>query len=227
MLGDADDFAARLRAVLPKRWFSDNAPVLTTVLYCFATPWSSIYGLLQFVKSQSRIRTAAGTWLDLIARDFFGHALARKPSESDQAYGARIRANLLYPRATRDAVITGLWNLTGTECTVFEPARPTDTGAYNRFHAGPPSSALGLAYGIAGGWGSLSLPYQAFVTAKRLPTDVSALIGGYGTGAGGYGVGALAYISLSTLSGRVTDADIQSAVVRLLPVNTTAWLRIT
>ena len=37
---------------------------------------------------------------------------------------------------------------------MFEFARPTDTGAYG----------IALAYGAAGAWGSLTLPYQALIT---------------------------------------------------------------
>lgn len=225
MQGDTGDFAGRLKAVLPKRWFADDAPVLASVLNSLATPWAWLFSLLQDVKAQARMRSATGIWLDLIAKDFFGQALPRKASESDQAYGARIRANLLYPRATRDALTSNLKRLTGSECSVFEPARPYDTGAYAGSAPVAPC-AFGLAYGRAGGWGSLGLPNQAFVTAKRPTSGASALISGYGASAGGYGGGAIAYLSLSTIGGQVTDLDIQSAVVGSLPVNTTAWLRI-
>ncbi len=49
---------------------------------------------------------------------------------------------------------------------------------------------------------------------------------GYGTSVGGYGEGAISYVDPALLPGHVTDADIQAALSRLLPVNAVAWLRI-
>ena len=224
MLGDTTDIAGRLRAVLPKRWFSEQAPILATVLNCFAVPWAWLYGLLGYVKVQGRISTATGDWLDLIAKDFFGSLLERKVSESDQAYRSRIKSSLLSSAATRDAIASSLTNLTGTPCTVFEPARCLDTGAYGAPQIGQSTPAFGLAYGSAGGWGNLNLPYQAFITVRLSPISATCPIAGYGSG--GYGVGTTYYLSLSTLSGQVTEQDIQSTVARLLPVNAIAWLRV-
>lgn len=45
----------------------------------------------------------------------------------------------------------------GSTAQVFEPARPPDTGVYN----GP-----GLAWGVAGGWGSLQMPLECLVTLQ-------------------------------------------------------------
>jgi hypothetical protein len=83
-----------------------------------------------------------------------------------------------------------------------------------------------LAYGIAGGWGSLGLPYQFFITASRPLTPGLDLLAGYSTSSGGYGQGALTYVDLSLVPGQVTDADIQHTLCDLLPINAVAWLRI-
>jgi hypothetical protein len=132
-------------------------------------------------------------------------------------YRARIQAELLRERGTRRAIVTTLVNLTGRVPAIFEPARTTDTGGY---------SAGGVGHGGGGAWGSLMLPFQVFVTAFRPAGSGIATVAGWGSAAGGYGTGAVEYSSLSEIQGQVTDADIHSAVAAVLPVATTAWMRI-
>ena len=85
---------------------------------------------------------------------------------------------------------------------------------------------------MAGGYGSLALPFQAFVTAYRPSGGGVSTVGAYGNastflyGAGGYGGGAIEYAGTSMVSGQVTDAMIQSVVVATMPESTIAWLRI-
>ena len=78
MTGDQQDMLARLRAVLPTRWFPDSAPVLDGLLSGLASGWSWVYQQLQYVKAQTRIATATDIWLDIIADDYFGSSLARR-----------------------------------------------------------------------------------------------------------------------------------------------------
>ena len=211
MIGDSNDMAARMRAVLPPRWFGDSAPLLGAVLAGLGTGWSAIYNLVTTVQAQTRIATAGGAFLDLISADFFGIALPRRPREGDAAFRTRIDQALLRPRATRAALVLALTEMTGRTPVVFEPARTSDTGGY---------SVGGVGYGFAGGWGSLALPYQVFVTAYRPPGGGIALLGGYGTsGIAGYG-------DLSMITTAVTDADIQAEVVSVLPAATIAWMNI-
>jgi hypothetical protein len=221
MTGDAADMIARLLALLPLRWFADAAPVLAALLAGLADGWAWLYAMLTYARSQTRIATATDSFLDLIAQDFFAAALARRFGESDGAFRARIQAELLRPRATRAAVIGELVNLTGRTPVVFEPARPADTGGYG--------TALG--YGVAGGWGSLKLPFQVFVTAYRPLGSGVPLVGGWGHattayGAGGWGVGAMDYASLAQVESQVTDAAINAAIAGTVPVAVTAWTRI-
>jgi hypothetical protein len=176
------------------------------------------------VQAQARIATASGGFLDLISTDFFGMALPRRNAEADGLFRARISQELLRPRATRSALVLALTELTGRPPRVFEPARPRDTGGY---------SVGGLCYGGqtvvggseilvpgAGGWGSLALPYQVFVTAYRPAGGGIALLAGYGTGGLPY------YGDLSMLSTVVSDADIQTTVTKLLPTASIAWMNI-
>ena len=80
MTGDQQDILARLRTVLPARWFPDDAPVLDGLLNGLASGWSFAYQQLQYVKAQTRIATATDVWLDIIALDFFGGRLVRRGS---------------------------------------------------------------------------------------------------------------------------------------------------
>lgn len=233
--GDAADFAARIRAVLPGRWFpvqgageTTPTPILDAVLLGLGTAWAAIYALRAFVIAQARIATASGVWLDFIAVDFFGRTILRQLNEGDAAFSRRIRGELLRPRGTRAAMIRALYDLTGRTPRVFEPAHPPDTGGWG--HEGM-TLGTGLAYGLAGGWGSLQLPYQCFVTAYRPAgggvADVSGYYLGSGWAGGGYGVGAIQWISEAMFTGAVTDADIYETTARTMPAATVAWTGVT
>lgn len=222
MTGDQADFLRRLRTVLPARWFPDVAPVLDSLLSGLASGWTVIYGSLQFVRAQTRIATASGVWLDIIGRDFFGLSLSRRPDEGDASYRRRIQLELFRERGTRAAVTSVLSDLTGRSPVIFEPARTTDTGGYGSAAA----AATGLSYGVAGGWGSLQLPFQSFVMAYRPAGSGIALVSGWGQGAGGYGIGNIEYGNLDMIEGQVTDADIMAAVASVLPIASTVWLAI-
>ncbi len=215
MTGDPADMLARLKSTLPRSWFADTTPVLDGVLTGLANAWSWLHGALTYTIAQTRIATATDSFLDQIAGDFFGTRLLRLPTEPDSAYRTRIRRELLRERGTRQALVQVLQDLTGRTPVVFEPSRPADTGAWG--------GALG--YGSAGGWGSLMLPYQCFVTAYRAQGSGIAKVAGYG-GPSGYGVGAIQYASLSMLTGSITDQQISAAIARVMPVSTIAWTRI-
>lgn len=222
MTGDQPDILSRLKQVLPLRWFPDGTPVLDTLLNGIAWAWAWAYDMLQYVILQSRISTAETSWLDLIASDYFGLGLCRRVGENDSAYRLRIQLELIRERGTRRAVIASLVDLTARLPIVFEPANTFDTGGY-----GDKSGTTGgVAYGVAGGWGSLRLPFQFFVTAYR-PTSVGVgSVSGWACGSGGYGQGSLEYASLAMMQSQVTDTDICSAITDVLPVGVLAWTRI-
>jgi len=222
MIGDQQDILFRLKQVLPLGWFPDGTPVLDTLLSGVASAWVWVYDLLQYVITQARILTAEETWLDLIAADYFGSGLTRRVGENDGAYRLRIQLELVRERGTRRAVISSLVDQTGRSPIVFEPANAADTGGYG----GISGMAGGVAYGVAGGWGSLDLPFQFFVTAYR-PAGVGiGSVSGWGCDGGGYGQGSLEYASLTMMQGQVTDADICTAITDVLPVGVIAWTRI-
>ena len=222
MTGDQQDILFRLKQVLPLQWFPDVTPVLDTLLNGVASAWAWVYELLQYVIAQARISTAADTWLDLIATDYFGSRLERRVGECDDAYRLRIQLELVRQRGTRQAVALSLVDQTGRLPIVFEPANTFDTGGYG----GISRVATGLAYGSAGGWGSLSLSFQFFVTAYRPLGGGIGSVSGWGCPDGGYGQGSLEYGDLAMIQGQITDSDICKAITDVLPVGVIAWTRI-
>jgi hypothetical protein len=226
MVGSLTDLISRLWAVLPKRWFAEQSPNLEALLTGIATPGVGLYNLITYVISQTRLMTATDDWLDLISNDYFGFNLARKSNEGDSPYRSRIQAALRREAATRSAVSDGLADLIGIQPVIFEPANCADAGSYGVMDGNLQIPSTGMAYGQVGGWGSLALPLQFFVTAIRPATPGLGMLAGYGTPNGGYGRGAISYVDLSVLPGHVSDADIQATLCSLLPVNAVAWLRI-
>ncbi|MGH7152478.1 MAG: hypothetical protein ACREF3_01015, partial [Acetobacteraceae bacterium] len=197
MLGDQQDMEARLMAVLPSRWFPDEVPVLGAVLQGLASAWAWAFSTLQYVKTQTRIASATGVWLDVIAQDFFGPRLTRAIGQQDDAFRSRIQLALFRERGTRGALFAALEDLTGRTPVIFEPRRTGDTGGYGSARGG----GSGLAYGLAGGWGSLMLPFQCFVTAYRPAGTGIAFVNGWAGGAGGYGIGVIEYADLTMVQG--------------------------
>jgi len=217
MTGDTSDMLARLKSVLPGRWFGDTTPILDAVLTGFATAWSGLYALLANVKAQARIATASGIFLDIASTDYFGTSLPRRSGEADAAFSTRIRANLVLPRATRAGLSFVLQNLTGRTPVIFEPLNAADTGGYN-------SNSLG--YGVAGAYGSANLPFQFFVTAYRPNATPVSNAGGYNFGPGGYNNAPMFYADTAQAPGAIDDADIYAAAAAVLPVASIAWMNI-
>lgn len=201
----------RLRRVMPAKWFADVAPLTDAVLGGIGTAYVAVYNLIETVRLQARVATANGVFLDLISTDFFGAALQRRPGESETLFRQRVMLELLRPRGTRAALMAALTDLTGQPAVIFEPMRPADTGSYNNGGAG---------YGVAGGWGNLSLAYQCFVEAVRPHGGGIALFAGYGSG------GLLYYGSAEDVATSVSDADILASAAAIVPAGYIAWVRI-
>lgn len=159
MKGDAEDMAARLRLTLPGGWVGDQAPLLDAVLKGLGTAWARMYDLLEQVKLQSRLVTVTGRFLDLACVDFFGLRIRRRAGEEDEALRARLQRAMRREHGTRKALIEAAAEA-GFEASVFEPARVSDTGAYG--------VAAGLAWGAAGGWGSLAMPLECLVELRAV-----------------------------------------------------------
>ena len=91
--------------------------------------------------------------LDAIANDFFGDNLTRRPDETDNNFRNRILANVMKPKATRQAMLNALIALVTPAFEqagiplvppqIYEGWYPFDNGGYNDFQA--------LAFGTPGG----------------------------------------------------------------------------
>lgn len=215
MIGDADDYLVRLADALPDGWFEDAPRVLDATLSGPAQIGAIVHGQRTYASKQMRVRTASGGYLDLIARDFYGNQLTRRPGQSDGSFRSQIIARLFRQGVTRSGMIKLLTDLTGYEPSIFEPASIQDAGAYG----------FTLAYGTAGGWGSLSMPMTAFISVRRPASNVAANVGGYNTPMLAYGV-AGRYIGPEELIANTTDADILSAIDRARPIGSTIYVSI-
>lgn len=216
--GDQDDFKSRLQALLPAGWFADASPLLTGVLVAAARTLAGCHKLYRYARKQTRIATATDGWLDIAAYDFFGNTQHRPVGMTDDAFRKKILINLFRERGTRQAIIDVLEALTGNTPTVFEPQRPADTGSYG----GP-----ALGYGLAGGYGSLLIPYQAFVVARRPEISGLPYIAGYDTTPSGYGTPSRGqYVSLDMFRGAVTNAEIYAAVAAVKIEGSIVWVRL-
>jgi len=212
MVGSIADFVCRMRRVLPTRWFADSAPALEEVLSGFGVAWAGIYNLVEAVRAQARLATSSGCFVDLISVDFFGAGLKRRSGEGDAVFGTRIGKELLRSRATRQALLQAMYDLTGQQAAIFEPVRPRDTGGY---------SAGGVGYGCAGGYGNLALPFQSFLTVRRPHGGGIAALAGYGTG------GVLGRGSLALVRTQVSDAEIYRVAQSIVPAGYRLWVQIT
>ncbi|MGH6821950.1 MAG: hypothetical protein ACREC4_00410 [Methylocella sp.] len=162
MIGDQDDILRRLKNVLPP-WFGDEIPLIDALLSAPANVLAQVYQQILYARLQTRIATATETWLDAIARDFFGFGLQRRAAEQDAPYRQRIKLEIFRQRITRSALSRAIHDLTGIPPKIFEPARIADTGALGSLT--PPT----FAFNKAGAWGSLNYPDQFFITCFRPP----------------------------------------------------------
>ncbi|HEX3350119.1 MAG TPA: hypothetical protein VHS58_18675 [Acetobacteraceae bacterium] len=194
-IGSTQDVLARLKAVLPLRWFPDATPVLDGLLTGLASAGAALYGMLNYVQKQARIATVTDSFVDLAVQDYCGQRLFRRSGESDSAVRARLSREVVRLRATRGAMAAALTDLTGRTPTIVEPARAADTGGYG----------VACGYGAAGAWGSAAMPFQCFVTAYR-PIAGAQLPPG-----------------APPIEGSVGDAEILAAVAAVTPAGAIAW----
>lgn len=245
--GDQQNMVSRLRSALPSRWFpltqagqASQTPVLDVVLNAWSGAWAWFYSLYTYVNLQTRLATSTDVFLDLASQDFLGTTTPRRIGEPDAGYSARIRANIIAPRATRAGVSQIITALVGSPPTIFEPANVRDTGGYGFVGM---TQGTNLAFGNvsgtvqgAGGWGSLALPYQVFITVPAPAGGGIANVGGfyYGSGAGLSGYATVAnparglgeFVSLAMSVGQVTNDEIYSSIVNAMPEATIAWTAI-
>ncbi|RRW77793.1 hypothetical protein EGJ48_03385 [Pantoea dispersa] len=191
--------------------------MLDAVLNGLAQALSWVYSLYLYAAMQARILTATGGWLDLIAYDFFGDRIKREAGQSDADFLNVIRTNMFRERGTRQSIINVLTDLTGIAPDIVEPTRPLDTGSYG----GPM-----IGYGVAGAYGSMMMPYQAFVTAYR-PVGVGIpYVAGYRSTPSGYSQASRGEYAPAANLASLTDAQIYAAIASVKMEGTAVWVRI-
>jgi len=225
-IGDFDDIILRFNAYLVD-WFGDEPPLVDSIIEGYAAIWAFLYAAYDYVKKQTRIKTATDDNLDAISKDFFGPELPRKGDEGDEHYRKRILVNLLRERATREGMRKVLFLLTGFEPIIIEPYRPQDMGVYN--------DPRTLGYNIAGRYGGGNLKYQAFIIVFRPFFNGLAKFGGLNVPNHGYNVVQSsttsnpvinAYGAASLLDDYITNADIYHAVEVTRMNSTKIWVSI-
>ena len=164
-IGDQTDIYNRLIAQLPP-WFETPAADLVAALQMYIgynenpnliTTMFFHFMQYQYAQLQMRIQTATGNNLDVISQDYLGNALPRYPQETDASFRQRILANVLAPRATRQAMSDRVKLLTGFTPTIIEGMWGADHGYLNQ------PTTLGL--NVYGSLGSGSYPYQFWIYA--------------------------------------------------------------
>jgi hypothetical protein len=166
-------YANRMAALFPPGWSSPEAKspggVLYAIMGMIGSGLSSENGAVRYAFAATRVQTAVGDALDLVAQDYLGNRLPRNPGENDTSYRARITAALLPQGATRAAVIKAVTDATGHTPRVIEPWRPSDTGAWGKFYWGVDNARTPFR------WTNPALAYQGFIECT-LPTP--PLLGG-------------------------------------------------
>lgn len=217
-VGDSNDILARVKLVLPGRWWAWVAPVRDAVLGGLSDSAAWCYSWITYARAQSRIATATGLWLDIIAWDFLSWHLQRRGT-SDSVFRARIQASILQERVTRAGMISAVTATVGTSPRIFEPWNTFDTGAYG-------VGASGIAYNHGGGWGSLQLPGQVFIQVVHGNPPLTPNVAGYHTYAGGYGAGSIEYISPQQEAGFIETSQVYDVVNTTRPTGSIAWTHI-
>ncbi len=234
--GSSADIQARIAGappygVLPK-WWAWVAPVRDALIGGASDLLASCYSFIAYVKTQTRLWTATGVFIDIFGFDFLGLAVVRRTGESDAVYAARVRKEILRERVTRSGMGQALTDLTGQQPNIFEPWNTNDAGAWN-------TGTLAWSGGGAGGagaWGSTLMPNQVMIIVYRSSTVGVGLAnyGGWshGTGSsatpsnGGWNTGGVGWSSAAMALGGITDQDIYDCINLTKPVGVVVWVSI-
>lgn len=225
--GSSIDILGRVKQLIPGRWFKWVAPYRDAVIGGLSDSASWNYSLILYARAQTRLATAYGIWLDILAFDFLGRTLTRNGAPDD-AFRALIRATILQERVTRKGMIAAVTALTGNVPQVFEPWNAGDTGAYSG-NASPGGGVKygSMGYGVGhGGWGNMGLPGQVFLKVTRGAPSGIPNVGGWGNNIDGYGVGVVEYAGALTPLNGITNAMIYQLINLTKPTGSTMWTAI-
>ena len=244
--GDSNDILTRVKMLIPFRWFSWVAPIRDAILGGLSDSMAWCYSWIVYAKTQSRIATSTGPFLDLISYDFLGRHLPRG-AMTDAQFRSRILATILQERVTRKGMTNAINLLTGGNPWIFEPWNTNDAGAWS----GPPAAfrAPNFAWngttglpGI-GGWGSTDLPAEYFMVVTRTQFSGVANVAGWSGASSIGGLGSWSNASGSNITATgpgggaielfgpnvgqvgVTDQMIYDAINTTRPTGSIAWTR--
>jgi hypothetical protein len=225
MIGDSNDIVSRVKQEIPKRWFRWVAPYRDAILGGLADLAAWNYNLIGYARAQSRLATAYGIWLDILAFDFLGFFLTRK-GLSDDSFRIVIRSTILQERVTRNGMSNLIKALTGNAPAIFEPWNTFDTGAYSSPGGASAANQYGsMGYNVGrGGYGNMSLPGQTFVNIIRGSGSGIPNVGGYNNPVSGYGAGSIEYLGKTSELSGITDAIIYNMINTTKPTGTTCWV---
>lgn len=214
--GDTTDIAARIAATLPP-WVPTSLPIINAVLTGIAKGFAHVYRLLQFMRTQARISTATGGFLDLISADYFGTNMLRRKGEPDPVFQARLKKELLRPRVTLAALKQMLIDLTGRVPSIIVPGAPGNIGAWD----------IGtFAFDTAGCWITAAVGPQIFITAFRPIGNGVPLVSGFDSYGGAWDTPNFCWIDLSQITGDLTDAEITAQILRTVAAGIDAEITI-
>ncbi|MBR0693690.1 hypothetical protein [Bradyrhizobium lablabi] len=222
----SDDIVARVKKLIPHRWFRWVAPYRDAIIGGLADSAAWNFTLIAYAKAQTRLATAYGIWLDIFCYDFLGGALTRSGLQDD-SFRAVIRATILQERVTRAGMSNAVTRITGLVPLIFEPWNTGDTGGYAHQASGVISGGQ-FGYGVGnGGYGNMNLPAQVLMQVHRsAPSGVPGVDGYDGTIAG-YGAGAIEYVGSTTQLEGITDALIYNQINMTKPTGSIAWISFT
>lgn len=215
--GSSLDIIGRVKRLIPNRWFLYTAANRDAILGGISDLASWGYSFIYYARSQSRLATAYGIWLDIFSYDFLSSFVTRS-GLNDNIFRVFIRATILQERVTRAGMISGLTSLVQTVPRIFEPWNTFDTGAYGNGSMG---------YGIGqGGYGNMNLPAQTFIDITRiLPSGVPS-VDGYANPIGSWGAGAIEYMGSALVQIGITNAIIYRLINYTKPTGTIMWVRV-
>lgn len=224
--GSSQDIQKRVITQIPKRWFVFGASARNAIIGGLSDLGAWCYNWITYARSQSRLTTAYGIWLDLFSYDYLGSFLPRN-GIADDAFRVLIKATILQERVTRKGMTNAITALTGNTPWIFEPWNTFDTGAYSGPKASGSPQYGSMGYGVGqGGYGNMRLPCQTFMKITRGGPSGVPSVGGYGSNAGGYGVGAIEYVGPTTELTGITDPIIYQMVQATKPTGTLCWVAI-
>lgn len=214
--GDVADCTARIAATLPP-WVPTSLPIINAVLTGLGKGFSHVYHLISFVRTQSRIATATGGFLDIIAADFFGTNMLRRAAEPDSVYQARLLKELLRPRVTLAAIKQMLIDLTGRTPSIIVPGNPGNIGGLDIGTLALDTDGCSIFAGVNN---------QIFITAFRPIGNGVPLVSGLDSFPSGLDVGNISLVDLSQITGPLTDAEITAQILRTVAAGIDAEISI-